>query len=32
MTGSSSDRFEIADQTLGRIEAVRVDVAGAGTP
>ncbi len=32
MTGSSSDRFEIAGKTLGRIEAVRVDVAGAGTP
>ncbi len=32
MTGSSSDRFEIAAKTLGRIESVRVDVAGAGTP
>jgi sugar lactone lactonase YvrE len=32
MTGTSSDRFRIADQTDGRIEAVRVDVAGAGTP
>jgi len=32
MTGSSSDRFEIAGKTLGRIEAVQVDVAGAGTP
>jgi sugar lactone lactonase YvrE len=32
MTGKTSDRFEIADKTLGRIEAVRVDVAGAGTP
>jgi sugar lactone lactonase YvrE len=32
MTGTSSDRFEVADKTLGRIEAVRVDVAGAGTP
>ena len=32
MTSSSSDRFEIADQREGCIEAVRVDVAGAGTP
>jgi sugar lactone lactonase YvrE len=32
MTSGSSDRFEIADKTEGRIEAVRVDVAGAGTP
>jgi sugar lactone lactonase YvrE len=32
MTGTSSDRFEIAEKTGGRIEAVRVDVAGAGTP
>jgi len=32
MTGSSSDRFEIAGKTQGRIEAVQVDVAGAGTP
>jgi sugar lactone lactonase YvrE len=32
MTGTTSDRFEIADKTLGRIEAVHVEVAGAGTP
>ena len=32
MTAGSSDRFEIAERTEGRIEAVRVDVAGAGTP
>ena len=32
MTGSTSDRFEIAEKTTSRIEAVRVDVAGAGTP
>lgn len=32
MTSRSSDRFEIADKTEGRIEAVRVGVAGAGTP
>ena len=32
MTAGSSDRFEIAGRTEGRIEAVRVDVAGAGTP
>jgi sugar lactone lactonase YvrE len=32
MTAGSSDRFEIADKTEGRIESVRVDVAGAGTP
>lgn len=32
MTSGSSDRFEIADKTEGRIEAVRVDVAGAGSP
>jgi sugar lactone lactonase YvrE len=32
MTSGSSDRFEIADQREGCIEAVRVDVAGAGTP
>jgi len=31
MTGTTSDRFEIADKTLGRIEAVHVEVAGAGT-
>jgi sugar lactone lactonase YvrE len=32
MTGTSSDRFQITDQRGARIEAVRVDVAGAGTP
>jgi sugar lactone lactonase YvrE len=32
MTSGSSDRFEIADQTQGCIESVRVDVARAGTP
>ncbi len=32
MTSGSSDRFEVAEKTEGRIEAVRVDVAGAGTP
>ena len=32
MTSGSSDRFVIADKTQGSIEAVRVDVAGAGTP
>jgi sugar lactone lactonase YvrE len=32
MTAASSDRFEVAERTEGRIEAVRVDVAGAGTP
>jgi sugar lactone lactonase YvrE len=32
MTCRSSDRFEIADQTNGRIESVRVDAAHAGTP
>ncbi|MGB8197858.1 MAG: SMP-30/gluconolactonase/LRE family protein [Acidimicrobiales bacterium] len=32
MTCRSSDRFEIADTTDGRIETVRVDVAHAGTP
>jgi sugar lactone lactonase YvrE len=32
MTSGSSDRFEIADRTESCIEAVRVDVAGAGRP
>ena len=32
MTAGSSDRFEVADKTEGCIEAVRVDVARAGTP
>ena len=32
MTSSSSDRFEIAEKTDACIEAVRVDVAGAGAP
>jgi sugar lactone lactonase YvrE len=32
MTSGSSDRFEIAEKTDGRIESVKVDVAGAGTP
>ncbi len=32
MTATSSDRTEVAQKTGGRIEAVRVDVAGAGTP
>src|ERR1700690_245866 len=32
MTAASSDRFEVAGTTEGRIESVRVDVAGAGTP
>jgi sugar lactone lactonase YvrE len=32
MTSGSSDRFEIAERTEGCIEAVRVDIAGAGTP
>jgi len=32
MTCGSSDRFEIADKTEGRIETVRVDAPHAGTP
>ncbi len=32
MTAPTSDRFKIADATDGRIEAVTVPVAGAGTP
>jgi sugar lactone lactonase YvrE len=32
MTAPSSDRFKVAHQTLGRIEATRVEVPGAGTP
>jgi sugar lactone lactonase YvrE len=32
MTSSTSDRFEVGDTTDACIEAVRVDVAGAGTP
>jgi sugar lactone lactonase YvrE len=32
MTSRSSDRFEIADKTEGRIETVRVDAGHAGTP
>jgi sugar lactone lactonase YvrE len=32
MTAASNDRFEAGERTEGRIEAVRVDVAGAGTP
>jgi sugar lactone lactonase YvrE len=32
MTAPTSDRFKIADQTLGRIEAANVSVAGAGLP
>jgi sugar lactone lactonase YvrE len=32
MTAATSDRFEVGETTAGRIEAVRVDVAGAGTP
>jgi sugar lactone lactonase YvrE len=32
MTCGSSDRFEIADKTNGRIESVRVSAAHAGTP
>ncbi|HUZ42497.1 MAG TPA: SMP-30/gluconolactonase/LRE family protein [Acidimicrobiales bacterium] len=32
MTSGSSDRFEIAEKTDACIEAVQVDVAGAGTP
>jgi sugar lactone lactonase YvrE len=32
MTAPSSNRFEIADKTDGKLEAVRVHVAGAGIP
>lgn len=32
MTAPTSDRFKIADQTLGRIEVAHVSVAGAGLP
>lgn len=32
MTAPTSDRFKIAGQTLGRIEAANVSVAGAGLP
>lgn len=32
MTAPSSNRFEIADKTLGAIETVRVSVAGGGQP
>lgn len=32
MTSGSSDRFEIAEKTEGRIESVVVDVAGDGSP
>jgi sugar lactone lactonase YvrE len=32
MSAPSSDRFKIADVTLGRIEVVEVDVPGAGLP
>ncbi len=32
MSAPSSDRFKIANETLGKIEAVRVDTPGAGLP
>jgi sugar lactone lactonase YvrE len=32
MTAGTSDRFRIAEKTEGRIECVRVEVAGAGSP